>query len=343
MPFVVGQWVRGSRFYGRRRELDEILGGPRNCLWVLGTRRVGKTSLLKQLEHLALTSPQQSWEPLFWDLQGADDATELDLTFRDALLDSEDRWAAHGIAVDDLADADLFTALGRLRRTLRASGRRLLLLLDEAEELIQIHAAEPPVLRKLRRAMQSTGDVRSVVAASPRLWALADATTGTSPFLEGFVPPLYLGPLDDADARTLVAQAQLAPEQRPRIGASASTAICRACGNHPFLIQMLGKRFLDLGDLDAAVAEVQRDRSVSFFCAVDYELLSAVEQRLLRWVAAHEPAPGGQADAVVDGDPDTAITAIGQLERLGAIRRTAEDALEVGNVFLGRWLRDTGP
>ena len=51
-PFVVGQWVRGERFYGRRALIEEVLNGPRNSLWVLGTRRIGKTSLLKQLEHL---------------------------------------------------------------------------------------------------------------------------------------------------------------------------------------------------------------------------------------------------------------------------------------------------
>ena len=53
-PYVVGQWVRGERFYGRRALIDEILNGPRNSLWVLGTRRIGKTSLLKQLEHLTV-------------------------------------------------------------------------------------------------------------------------------------------------------------------------------------------------------------------------------------------------------------------------------------------------
>jgi hypothetical protein len=48
-PFVVGGWVRGERFFGRRDLLHEILEGERAFVWVLGTRRIGKTSLLKQL------------------------------------------------------------------------------------------------------------------------------------------------------------------------------------------------------------------------------------------------------------------------------------------------------
>ncbi len=43
-PYVVGQWVRGDKFYGRTRLIEEILEGPRNSIWVLGTRRIGKNS-----------------------------------------------------------------------------------------------------------------------------------------------------------------------------------------------------------------------------------------------------------------------------------------------------------
>ena len=51
-PYVVGQWVRGKRFYGRQSHLQEILAGPRESLWLLGTRRIGKTSLLRQQDAL---------------------------------------------------------------------------------------------------------------------------------------------------------------------------------------------------------------------------------------------------------------------------------------------------
>ena len=120
VPFVIGQWVRGERFYGRERLIDEILDGPRNGLWLLGTRRIGKTSLLKQLEHLAAASPERGYFPLFWDLQGADDPRELHAGFADALLDAEDRLEAIGIEVAEVEADDLFAAMGRLRRKLRA-------------------------------------------------------------------------------------------------------------------------------------------------------------------------------------------------------------------------------
>ena len=35
-PFVVGQWVRGEKFYGRAALIEEIVEGPRSSLWILG-------------------------------------------------------------------------------------------------------------------------------------------------------------------------------------------------------------------------------------------------------------------------------------------------------------------
>ena len=122
-PYVVGQWVRGERFYGRQRHLQEILAGPRESLWLLETRRIGKTSLLRQLEWIASQRPELGYLPLFWDLQGTDDPAELHLSFHDALLDSEERWSELGIEVATLDPDDLFASLTHLRRQIRTTGR----------------------------------------------------------------------------------------------------------------------------------------------------------------------------------------------------------------------------
>src|SRR5213593_1903316 len=109
-PYVVGQWVRGEKFYGRAGLIEEILEGHRNWLWLLGTRRIGKTSLLKQVELLASGPNGQSsrYFPVFWDFQGADDPEELHRGFSDALLDAEERLARVGIRPGEIEGADLF-------------------------------------------------------------------------------------------------------------------------------------------------------------------------------------------------------------------------------------------
>ena len=115
IPFIVGQWVRGESFYGRRELLAEILDGRRDRLWLLGSRRIGKTSLLRQLEHLTV-SGDRGFFPLFWDFQGAEGPEELQFELRDALLDAEDRLRELGIGAPAGDGGDLFADLEALRR-----------------------------------------------------------------------------------------------------------------------------------------------------------------------------------------------------------------------------------
>ncbi|MCP3961780.1 MAG: transcriptional regulator [bacterium] len=340
VPFVVSQWVRGDRFYGRAAQISEILDGNRNWLWLLGTRRVGKTSLLKQLEHLTASSPESGYFPIFWDLQGAASPDELHRDFSDALLDTEERLDRLGIEVDEVAADDLFISLGRLRRKLRSKRLKLLLLCDEVEELIQLNRKDPALLRKLRRAMQSREDIRSVLASSIRLWALAGHQEDTSPFLHGFTPPVYLDILRDDEARSLIRQAQLDADVRPSFDDAAVERIRERCGNHPYLIQLLCQRYLELGDLDEAFEQVTTDSMVSFFFSVDFDLLTGTERRIITTIAEHTAASSKTIQLDFPLDSPSLVGSLNRLENLGFIRRNEERRFYLVNYFFRRWLQN---
>ncbi len=340
VPFVVGQWVRGERFYGRVSQLDEILDGHRNCLWLLGTRRVGKTSLLKQLEYLTASSPDRGFFPIFWDFQGTEDPEELHLDFADALLDAEERLEKIGIEIDDVAADDLFISLGKLRRKLRTKNLKLLLLCDEVEELIHLNNKAPALLRKLRRAMQSREDIRSVMASSIRLWALAEHRGDTSPFLHGFTPPLYILTLSDDEARALIRQTQLAESSRPIFEDASVELIRERCDNHPYLIQLVCKRCMELGDLDAAIEEVATDRMVSFFFSVDFEMLSETERDIVRVVAEQSAATSKSIQRDLPLESGSLSGSLHRLENLGFIRRDAVRCCVLASYFFRRGLED---
>lgn len=326
-PYVVGQWVRGEQFYGRRAQLAEILDGHRDCLWVLGTRVSGKTSLLRQIELLAESESARGLVPVYWDLQGAEEPADLDQGFSEALLDCRVRLDAAGVEVGALAGGELFATLGALRRALGAGGRTLLLLCDEAEELLGIGRRAPALVRKLRRALQGREGIRTVLAASPRLWALAEQTEDTSPFLHGFTPPVYLGPLAEDEARALVLQTQLDPSARPCLDAGTVTRIVALCGGHPYLMALLASRVLACGELEASVAEVEADPSVGHLFAVDLSLLSDEEAACLVALARAEDG------SAVEAAPGSTF----QLERLGLVHKAGGRCV-VGNHFLKRWL-----
>jgi hypothetical protein len=338
---VIGQWVRGERFYGRTEQIDEILDGHRNCIWLLGTRRVGKTSLLKQIEYIAETTPDLHYLPVFWDFQGAETAAELHLNFADALLDAEDRLGRFGVSLEDVEADDLFVSLKRLRRRLRDRKLRLLLLCDEVEELIKLNDTDPSLLRKLRHVMQSGEDIRTVLASTIRLWALADQEVDTSPFLHGFAPPIYIARFSDDEARALIGQTQLSTEQRPQIDDDVVETIRQRCDNHPYLIQLVCKRYLEAGDLDDAIEQVATDRMVSYFFSVDFEMLSEFEGNVIEVIARK---PEAFCDSLREEFPAGSDSLDGTLRRLadlGYLRGYSGDDCRLANYFFRRWLAET--
>jgi len=343
VPFVVGQWVRGQNFYGRSRMVEEVLSGNRNWLWLLGTRRIGKTSMLKQLELIAAASPDLGYVPVFWDLQGADRPEELHLDFAESLLDAEECLSRVGINVSDVRADNCFDSLARLRRQLLSKDLKLLLLCDEVEELIQLNRQDPALLRKLRRAMQSREGIRSVLASSGRLWRLAEAGEDTSPFLDGFTPPLYIGTLSDDEAGDLVRQSQLPGASRPSFSDAEVEHIRDQCGNHPYLIQLLCRRALEHEDLERAIDEVAADRAVSFFFSVDFELLSDAERAILLLLAEQ---PEISIDSIVKNLAEPVEGLAGHLtalQNMGLVAVDEKGGLFLPNGFLRRWLLEFQP
>lgn len=339
-PYVVGQWVRGERFYGREALIQEILEGYRSWIWLLGTRRIGKTSLLKQLEQLTSGSGDGGYFPVFWDLQGAEDLDGLQRGFLDALWDAESRLATLRIDHKELEGSDLFDSVGRLRRRLRSSGRKLLLLCDETEELIKLQKKDPSLLRKLRRLLQSQEEVRSVLASTIRLWALTEEQEDTSPFLHGFAPPFYIRGLEDPEARSLIAQEHLPTASRPPFGADEVEQIRARCDNHPYLMQIVCKKHLEVGNLDEALESVATNQMVIHFFAVDFEMLSERERDVLKIISESSSANTDSIRTQMDLQPGEAAGILQQLESLGFIRRNEEKRFVVVNYFFRHWLRE---
>jgi len=340
IPYVVGQWVRGDRFYGRAAQIAEILEGNRNCIWLLGTRRIGKTSLLKQVEYIVEVSRDSRFFPIFWDLQGAETPEELHLNFADALLDADERLERIGIGLEDVEAEDLFVSLERLRRLLRAKKLKLMLLCDEVEELIKLHRKDPSLLRKLRHAMQSREDIRTVLASTIRLWALAEQKVDTSPFLHGFTPPLYIERFSDDEARSLIEQSHLGVQERPQFADGVVEAIRDRCDNHPYLVQLVCKRYLETGNLEEAIEQVATDRMVSYFFSVDFEMLSESEGDIIRIVARQTAATNDSIREQTSLGADSLEGTLRRLENLGFIRSNMERQFALANYFFQRWLKE---
>jgi hypothetical protein len=330
-PFIAGSWVRGENFFGRQPLLREVLEGERDSLWVVGARRLGKTSLLKELENRVQQSSQTQWAALYWDLEGSGDTRGLAESLLWAVEDSEHFRRATGVAVEDVEGLSVTEMLGFLVRKAVRSGWRLLLLIDEAEELLSVARGDHAILPRLRRLFQKGTDLRTVLTATRRL-ARVDLQSQllTSPFLQGFIPPLYLTPLEPEDCRQLLARGQFA-------GADVETILERTA-RHPFLVQLIASRFFENGDLAATLEQVGADEMVANFFSVDFQTLEPGERAILEEVAREGPRTRGELAAVARLSQDDVEPLLYGLRMLGYLQPEA-DRLKVGNAFFERWLR----
>jgi len=325
--YVVGQWVRAEGFYGRTAQLTEVLDGPRNGFWVVGTRRRGKTSFLKQLEHVAISQPARGLVPVFWDLQGIDDLDALAFSLEEALADAEPRIVEAGLTLAEIVGPDVFRMLGTLRRRLNADGRELFLLCDEAEALRTIAEQSEAAIGRLRRALLAHDGVRTVISSGPRLWDLATGSA-TSPFLDGFLPPLYLGRLKSETSGALVRQRHLAGDARPDLTDEDVDAIRHWGGGHPFLLQLLSKRAIEHGNVERAVAVVSGDRSVTSLFEVDLDLLDEEQRSLLCAIARASENGGDFVQSPV----------LLELQQLGLVEIDERGGYRIGLPLLNNWL-----
>lgn len=330
-PFIVGSWVRGEDFFGRSQVIQEVLEGERHSLWVLGARRLGKTSLLKEIEHRVERSRETPFVALYWDLQGSADARGLAETLLSSVEDSEAFRRATDLTVEELESLPVADMLATLvRRTVR-SGWRLLLLIDEAEELLVVGRSNAGILARMRRVLSRGSDVRAVLTATRTLARLDDeAHLATSPFLHGFIPPVYLTPLTPEECQPLLSRGAFSSED-------VATIIERtAC--HPFLVQLLASRLFESRDLAATLEQLGADEMVSNFFAVDFQTLADGEQALLREVAKEETrtrrdlaTATGQSEEAIEV-PLYGLTMLGYLVRDG-------ESFRLANWLFERWMR----
>ena len=274
-PYVFGLPLEEHRqFYGRRAELEQLLGHlairrPQNVL-LRGARRTGKTSLLNMVRSVLTDTDGRtgvrSWfeipdgwhgaldatVPVFLNLQGIDwaDGTPTATGFyhsvlavlRDAGLRSAD--SDRLLAEPSVAFTQFVAALREVVR--QAGGVRPVMLVDEFDVLDQI-AEKSFFYGPLRSAISSVQGVTWIVASALGLYH--EVRAYESPLFNVF-KIINLGLLEPDDARRLV----LSPWERDRDGPDgpplrfaddAVEAILEEAGRYPYFVQLLCSEIVD--------------------------------------------------------------------------------------------------
>jgi len=335
-PYIVGTAVIGDRFYGRKTLVNQVLTGERNCFCLMGNRRIGKTSFLRQLEFL-VKQEYPNFIGVFWDLQGCQIEVDLTEQLKNGLLGSEEQLEAAGINYDKLEECEnLFALFRQLKRGMIKAQKTLLLLVDEAESLIAIGENDQGLLGRLRSVMQDATFARTVLCASRRLSEVSQIEMVGSDFLDGFEPVLFISSLTETDADALIAQSRTG--NGVQVSAEIATEMKEKTNCHPYLLQSICLYLFDHEmSLEKACDFVMQQGMAEKAFADDYRYLSPIEKDILMQIHQMEGATLPQIQQQVYLDTSTIRGFLFTLEASGYIKQEGE-RYSHANYFFKRWL-----
>ncbi len=287
-PFEVGRPVAGTAFFGRHNEINKILTrlarGDTHPLVLRGPRRIGKSSLLREIAALleqpvskakeiglspevhpalynvrpVLTSLQQMDRLLSRPFESflrsllADTCRSLDVDSAPVIQDFSRTADHYGVPPAFMKQVDTI-----LRQR---PGIRLAILLDELDEAFREDAREPA--KQLRNIIETETRVSWVTAST--MLVKGSAGSYGSPWFN-LLEPIELRAMDWPAAFQLVRQ--LGGRAGFDWSEEAITALLDLSGRRPYLIQLLGARITDdlnvhdrdhiaSGDVAAAVSHL---------------------------------------------------------------------------------------
>ncbi|MEO7838040.1 MAG: toll/interleukin-1 receptor domain-containing protein [Anaerolineales bacterium] len=253
IPYIYGRPVRPKEFLGRSTELRAVFNRLRNSesTAVVGDPHIGKTSFLlkvadpeTQKEYLGSDVESMFFASL--DLHSIGNDYDVRAFWEEALYGFKESPGNHntsrllekattsGYARSDLDR--LFTYLGQ-------SNRRLVLLLDEFERLLNHRNFQDAAFFALLRSLATRTGGLSLITAS-RIGVAAMNLIGRglldtgSPFFNNVIE-IRLRPLSDTDIVVLLSRAGDA------LSLSDQRFVCRLAGRNPFLLQAMCGTLID--------------------------------------------------------------------------------------------------
>jgi len=335
-PYRPGRYVTGPQFYGRQDILHMLEQDDYRGAYIIGTRQIGKTSLLREMERRL---------PAFY----------VDVSYMGHDLS---RWAKHLQRSIDrkrptynwLPDAaaaapGFLDLLEQVAHAAEDNKQKVWLLLDEAEDLMSMEEAHPGFLARLRGATEMLPALRLTLAGYRSLLELRQATPPhyLSPLLGGFIS-FVLPPLSAAEATALIRQEKMPPGVQVE-GGIVNKILIEADG-HPFLLQRLCNSLWKEGMLqppdETILHRIGADAENVF--PADFELLSDVEQQVLLGLSQRREANFAEIETIFKDKSYHLSKSLQDLVDLGFLRRISI-GYTISSRVLVRWLasrKDSG-
>jgi type I restriction enzyme M protein len=269
-PYIVGSPIDDDRnFYGRTDVLDQIerslrQSGPSTVILLEGNRRVGKTSILKQLR-----TRVPGWLPVYCQFQGMSGAPSDRNVYRliakellqavpsasltavpdelvglTAVSTPDRRRCVQGL-IASIEDEEPFGRFEELVQLVIQAVRpnRILLMLDEFEKIhegIEQKQIAPEIPETFRYLFHTYPEVSGILSGSRRIKRLRQEYWNV---LFGIGKPIWVRSLDRLSSRKLVSEPVAG---RIAYSDAAIDHVLDLCACQPFLLQSLASTIFEI-------------------------------------------------------------------------------------------------
>jgi CHAT domain-containing protein len=333
-PFIVGDWIkRDQDFFGRSELIEKYLALNRHYYWLIGARRMGKTSLLRYLQRQYRKG--KGLLPLFWDVAGANSAYDLKLSFLDCLEAGIADFERNGIEpdIEKLEHESILTIFRWLIRECEKCDTKIILLIDESEALFQVAVTDARFLNRFKAMLFNHQTVHIILASNHGLAHYDTLATAhfTAPFLQAFLPPDYLMPWHHEEALSFLKRCTTDRDEQNRIKT--------VTGCLPFLVQMVCFYYFDLGDLDQALNKIDHDNIIDLFFRNDFQNFDRNDSAILATIAENEPFSFDQIQGMAGKNFNQLEQRLSTLTWLGFLAKNEQQNYGLNNQFLRNWMK----
>jgi hypothetical protein len=227
-PYQPDKPASGWRFFGRRRELDRLLNSDES-FFVVGSRKIGKTSLLNAVKEQLQERGEAVYTPKLQYLSNAHQVVEA------ILLELSARDMATAQRRKRVLNEDM---LASVLKTISARRGRVTLILDEVGNVVFNNRQEDWRVFGMLREFSHSGKVRVIMSGFQEFF-IKQADEFAGPFVN-FAGVMRLGGFQDSEIEELLVE-PLKLWGRVDDSSALLRMVTAKVGHHPYFLQYLGQ------------------------------------------------------------------------------------------------------
>lgn len=366
--------VSGEQFVGRRELLKEMvkeLTNPKSnvgfCLH--GRRRVGKTSILQELEY----ELSKKWGVVIaylslYDLADLSLKTfteQLSITVLEAfrkrgvlpfeysinvlvkspkeVIESTLSKIKVGTALSDelkfflefrKEKTENYTEIVRRafdlgEKLAEASGTKFILVLDEFPEMLRVENGEQ-IIKMFRTIHEKHRHTAVIISGSEKRTLEMVALGSASPFYKQLIPK-KISPFSFDETLEFLKIYQL------KLSDASAKKLYEVTGGVPFYLQYIGRSVKLTNNIDMATDEFLKEEGNVFF-SEEFERLSEKERAVVRAIATSENTPSGIAEK--SGEPVTSVSSyLVSLQDKGVVKKAEKANYVLSDHLFSLWVK----